>query len=116
MSCIGPASTNAVPSTGWPANGKLARRREDTDSHVPARLGRVAVHRLGVVDLPGERLEQRLGYLTRVGEDAELVPLERTAREDVAEDVAEALGHGSDSTGRMRSGPAVPSAAPTTHN
>ena len=72
-----------------PGERDLDRRREDAHARVPAVLGRIDEHRLGVVHLPRERLQRVLGQVARVGEDGELVALERRVREDVADDVAE---------------------------
>src|SRR5439155_9937308 len=66
----------------------LDNRREDAYACVPFARGGVHEHRLGEVRLPRQRLQQLLGELARVGEDRELVALERPVGEDVADDVA----------------------------
>ena len=48
--------------------------------------------RLGEVHLPGQGLQQSSGSVARVGEDRDLIPLQRAVGEDVADDVAEG-GH-----------------------
>jgi hypothetical protein len=70
----------------------LCGRREDPHARVRVRAGRVDEDRLGELQLARERLERVLGDVARVGEDRELVALERSVREHVADDVAEA-GH-----------------------
>ena len=70
--------------------GHLDRRREDPDARVALALRLVDEDRLGEVHLPGDLLELLLRDLTRVGEDGDLVALQRRVREDVGDDVAEA--------------------------
>jgi len=71
-----------------PGERDLDNRREDAHACMPVARGRVHEHRLGEVHLPRQRLQQLLGELARVGEDRELVALERPVGEDVADDVA----------------------------
>ena len=83
---------------------ELAERGEDPDPHVSALLRRQDEDRLGEVHLAGERLHPPGVEPAPVGEDGELVALQRRFGEDVEEDVgqralfgrdtAEALGEG----------------------
>jgi hypothetical protein len=61
---------------------------------MPLALGLVDEDGLRVVHLARDRLQPVLGNLARVGEDGDLVALERRVREDIGDDVAEAA-HGS---------------------
>ncbi len=72
-----------------PGERHLDRRREDPDSRVPVALRLVDEHGLGVVHLPRDRLQPVLGNLARIGEDGDLVALQRSVREYVGDDVAE---------------------------
>jgi hypothetical protein len=72
---------------------QLRGRREDPHEDVPVVLRRIDERRLGDVQLLREALELMLGNPPRVGEDGELVARESLVREDVADDVAVAIGH-----------------------
>ena len=71
----------------------LDRRGEDPDPRVPVAFLGQHEHRFRVVHLSRQRLEELFRDVARVGEDGDLVALERLVREDVGDHVAE-LGHG----------------------
>ena len=73
--------------------GQLGHGREDANPRMPAGLGRQDEHGLAQVHLASDFLQQLLGYFSRVGEDGELIALERGAREDVGQHIAEGGGH-----------------------
>ena len=79
--------------TRMPGERKLGLGREDADPDGAALLRRQHEGRLGEPDLERKRLHGLLVDLPRVGEDGELVSLERPVGEDVGDDVAQA-GHG----------------------
>ena len=74
---------------------ELAERGEDPDPRVSALLRRQDEDRLGEVHLAGERLHPLRVEPPPVGEDGELVALQRRFGEDVEEDVGRRalLGH-----------------------
>jgi hypothetical protein len=76
-----------------PGEGNLGRGREDADADVRVGLRRQHEDGLAELRLARERLHGVGVEVAPVGEDGELVPLERRVREDVADDVAEG-GHG----------------------
>ncbi len=69
--------------------GQLQRGREDANARMPARLRREDENSLGEVHLLGQLLHRRVVDLAAVGEDGQLVALERGVCEDVYDDVAE---------------------------
>ena len=73
--------------------GQLGHGREDANPRMPAGFGRQDEHGFAQVHLASDFLQQLLGYFSRVGEDCELVALERGAREDVGQHIAESGGH-----------------------
>ena len=77
---------------GMTGKRELGERREDADPRVPARLGRQHKGHLREVDLARERLHRLVGDPATVGEDGELISLERCIGEDVADDVP-VVGH-----------------------
>ena len=74
-----------------PGKWELDVGREDADEDVAVGLRRVDEDGLREAELLRERLQQLLGDAARVGEDGELVALERRRCKDVGDGVAEAF-------------------------
>ena len=84
---------------------ELAERGEDPDPGVSPLLRRQDEDRLGEVHLAGERLHPLRVEPAPVGEDRELVALQRRFGEDVEEDVGQRALLGPDAARRPRRGP-----------
>ena len=89
----GAPRTHAVPRTGCPANGSSVRGVKIRTRTRPALFRRKHERRLREPDLERERLHGLDVELARIGENGELIPLERPVGEHVDDDVAKA-GHG----------------------
>ena len=87
-----PGKNERRPERGMTAKRDLRELREDADPRVPAGLGRQHERHLREVDLARERLHRFVVERASVGEDGELVSLERRVGEDVADDIAK-VGH-----------------------